>query len=45
MSKKFNYEMCMKHRCDECKRKDRCFKERGECNGEINKRGKSTTRF
>ena len=26
MSKKFNYEMCMKRQCDECKQKDKCFK-------------------
>lgn len=26
MSKKFNYEMCMKRQCDECKQKNRCFK-------------------
>lgn len=25
-SKKYNFAMCMKHRCDECKRKDKCFK-------------------
>lgn len=26
MKEKINYEQCMKRRCDECKKKDRCFK-------------------
>lgn len=43
--KKYNFAVCMKHRCDECRQKDKCFKERGEYNGEDNKRRKSTKKF
>lgn len=46
MSKKFNYEMCMKRQCDECRQKDKCFKERGEYKMErIIKEGKVLRSF